>query len=331
MGLSRKIRYSLLNKLVHVGAIIFVVLAALSSSALAEKRTCKIAIVKSSDLPGYNVALEGFLEVMTTKDIVCETATYNLEGQGKSTGEMIGEIRDFNPDLIHTVGSRATSAISKSLKDTPIVFSMVLYPVASGFVSSIQKPGKNVTGAALDVPIEHQLRKLLEIVPNLKRVGVLYNPEETLPVIEDAMRVADSINIQLLAEQVTSESDVPDALRRLEKRKMDALWSVADGKLFPSIQYIGKYLFYRGIPFMVYDTRFVTPAGALVAMSALDYRDNGRQAGDICFLILGGTEPTDIPVATPRKIERVLNLRVANHIGLRIPQEIIDEGWQIVE
>jgi putative ABC transport system substrate-binding protein len=312
--------------------IFFVVSAALCPPAVAEQGTRKIAIVKSSE-PAFDVALEGFLEVMNTADITYETATFNLRGQVKAKDEMMKEIRSFHPDMILTIGSRATSVISKRFEDIPIVFSMVLYPTASGFVSSMRKPGKNVTGAAMDVPIEHQFGKLLEIVPNLKRIGVLYNPDETLPIIEDAMRVTDSMNMQLLAEKVKSERDVPSALRRLEKQKMDALWSVVDGTVFtnPSIEYIGRYVLRKGIPFMGPFNSFVERGGALVALSALDYRDNGRQAGEISIQILHGTKPMNIPVASPRKIEMALSLRAANHIRLRIPQEIIDEASQVFD
>jgi ABC-type uncharacterized transport system substrate-binding protein len=139
------------------------------------------------------------------------------------------------------------------------------------------------------------------------------------------------MNIQLLAEQVTSESDVPDALSRLEKQKMDALWSVADGKVFtrPSTRYIIEQVVHRGIPFMGPHNGFVR-AGALVALTA-DYRDNGRLAGEISLQILDSAEPGNIAVATPREVEMALNLRVANHIRLKIPQNMIDEASQVFE
>ncbi len=303
----------------------------LCTPALAAEHECRVAIVKSWDLPEYNVALDGFFEVLSKHRVKCKIVTYNLKGHVDDSEKIIEETRKFKPDLILTVGSRATSVMSEKFKDTPIVFSMVLYPVASAFVSSMEKPGHNMTGAAMDVPIERQLRTLSKIVPNLKRVGVLYSPEETLPVIEEAKRVAKSMNIQLLAEPVTSESDVPDALSRLEKQKIDALWSVADGKVFtrPSTRYIIEQVVHRGIPFMGPHNGFVR-AGALVALTA-DYRDNGRLAGEISLQILDSAEPGNIAVATPREVEMALNLRVANHIRLKIPQNVIDEASQIFE
>ena len=246
------------------------------SPATAQQDNCRIAIVKSWDLPEYNLALEGFFEVMTQRGIKCEYAFFSHKGQAEEAEGIEKEVRNFNPDMILTVGSRATSTISTRFKSIPVVFAMVLYPVASSFVSSMDTPGKNVTGAAMDVPIERQLQELSRMVPKMRRVGVLYSPKETLPVIEKAKTIATSMNLEFLAEEVNSESDVPDALNKLDNQKIDALWSVADGNVFtrPSTRYIIKYVVRRGLPFMGPHNGFVK-AGALVALTA-DYRDNGR-------------------------------------------------------
>ena len=305
--------------------IFFIILC---SPATAQQNNCKIAIVKSWDLPEYNLALEGFFEVMTESGIRCEKAFFGRKGETEKAEEIAKEIKDFDPDMILTIGSRATSMISTRFEDIPVVFAMVLYPVASSFVESMDKPGKNVTGAAMDVPVALQLQELSRIVPKMKRVGVLFSPKETLPVIEKAKIIAQSMNLELLAEEVNSESDVPEALNKLDNNKIDALWSVADGNVFtrPSTRYIIKYVVRRGLPFMGPHNGFVK-AGALFALTA-DYKDNGRQAAELSVRVINGEKPMNIPVAVPRKIEMALNLQVANHIRLRIPQEIIDEASQ---
>jgi len=319
------------QKSIFLCVALFAILIVPLVSVFAEEHEHKLAIVKSWDLSEYNAALKGFFEVMDKHRVTCRTVTHNLKGAEDDAKKTVEEIRQFQPDLIVTVGSRATSVISESFDDVPIVFAMVLYPVASDFVPNMEKPGKNVTGAAMDVPIERQLRTLSSVVPHLKRVGVLYSPEETQPVINKARRVAESMDIRLIAEKVTSESDVPDALNRLRNQKIDALWSVADGKVFtrPSTRYIIEYVVHRAIPFMGPHNGFVR-AGALLALTA-DYTDNGRQAAEISIRILENTDPKDIAVATPREVELALNLRIADHIGLRIPESVIAEASQVFE
>ncbi len=324
------VRNSLL-KFVAASIISSVALAAVCSPAFAAPQKCDIAIVKSWDLPQYNTALEGFNEAMAREKIECNTVTYNLDGKEEGAEAVIEQIRAFGPDVILTVGSRATSLVSKNIGNIPIVFTMVLYPVASEFVPDMNRPGGNLTGAAMDVPIDRQFKALSEIVPRLKRVGVLYSPEETQPIIDEARRVARSMNLELLAEQVNSQTEVPGALKRLDRRKMDALWSVADGNVFTSQskRFIIKYVARRGIPFMGPHNQFLK-AGALVALTA-DHRDSGRQAGEIVVRILNGSKPGGIAVATPRTVCMDLNLLMAAHIGLEIPQPIIDRACEVIK
>lgn len=317
--------------------IIFALIALLVSvpvlcpPALAAEREYKIVIVKSWDVPEYNTALEGFFESLAKERIPYESATFDLKGRANEIDLILGKFKTFKPDLIVTVGSRATGAVSGQVNDIPIVFLMVLYPLASTFVADMARPGANVTGAAIDVPIEMQLKTLSKIVPRLRRVGVLYSPRETLPVIQEARRVAESMNIELLAEEVNTESDVPDTLSNLRRKRIDALWSVADGKVFtrPSTRYIIEYVVRHGIPFMGPHNGFVK-AGALVALTA-DYRDNGRQAGQLSIQVLKGSKPGEVPVATPRSVDMALNLRVANHIGVRISPDMLEEASQVFE
>jgi putative ABC transport system substrate-binding protein len=314
--------------------IFFLVIASFFAAPLlvgAEEKECRIAILKSWDLPEYNTALKGFSEVLDEHAIACQILTFNLHGDEEGISAVAKQIYSFHPTLIVAIGSRATAMAQKHLGDVPIVFSMVLYPVASGFVKSIERPGRNVTGAAIDIPIKYQMQLLLRIVPNLKRVGVLYSPEETEAVVQEAANVARSMGLNLIAEKVSSETDVPETLGRLERQHIQTLWSVADGKVFTpqSTQYIIEETVKKQIPFMGPHSAYVR-AGALVALTP-SYEDNGRQAGEIAIQVLKGANPATIPVAVPRGAEIALNLRVATHIGVKIPETLIDEASQVFE
>lgn len=330
-----------MRNMFHVRLRAFVCVALIACFAMcvpaaAAEPTCTIAVVKSWDVAEYNNALEGFNEVLENQKASCDIEIFSLGGKlgGKadSTEETLRKIRELEPDVIHTIGTRATSLMMDNFKDTPTVFSVVLNPVASQFVSTMKKPGGNITGAAMDVPIELQFKTLSEIVPELRRIGVLYSPQETQAVIEEAKRVAKKLNLELLADQVNSVSDVDDALRRLDREQMDALWSVADGNVFAtraSRTYIIRYVVRRGIPFMGPSDRYVA-AGALVALTG-DVRDCGRQAGEIVLKILNGAKPKNIPVETPRIVKMDLNLRTAGHIRLKIPQDVIDRASAVIK
>lgn len=320
----------MIRKLILAWMTIVVSFAILCPVA-AEEADCRIVVLKSWDIPEYNTALDESFDVLTQHGLHCKILTLNLKGGTEGFEDSKKQILKFRPRLIFAVGSRATGVAERNFERIPIVFLMVLYPVASDFVKSMERPGANVTGAAIDVPIKRQFQLLARIVPDLKRVGVLYSPEETQSVIEEAKRVAKPMGLELIAEPIESESDVPDALDSLELQNVQALWSVADGKVFTpqSTKYIMEQTMRREIPFMGPHNGFVR-AGALVALTA-DYRDNGRQAAEIAIRVLDGAVPSSIPVATPQDVEMALNLRVAAHIGLKVPEKVIKEANQVFE
>jgi putative ABC transport system substrate-binding protein len=197
---------------------------------------------------------------------------------------------------------------------------MVLNPLASGFVRSMNSSGNNLTGASLDIPIRAQFEALRSVLPSVRKVGVLYNPQETESVVQQARETAREMGLELVAVAVDSEEKVPEALGALGK-SVDALWSVADSTIFSSgsMQFILLHTLRNKIPFMGLSPSFVK-AGALLALDA-DYQEVGAQCGALAVKILAGEAPTALPVATPQKATLHVNLKTAEVIGLKIPAD----------
>lgn len=290
-----------------------------------------IVVVKSRDIAPYNIALEGFKRALKRGRINSNIIEYDMKGELKKGQEIIKEVKAVNPDLILILGSNATQVISSSIKDIPIIFSMVLNPVASGFIKSMQSSDNNLTGASMDIPIEMQFEKLRSIIPNLRKIGVLYSPMESKTIIEDASDVAKEMGLVLIAQEVSSEKNVPSALEILFEKRADALWMVADGTVFTtqSSKHILLYTLRNGIPFMGLSLSYVK-AGALLALS-WDYQDIGRQSGELALRVLSGEEPGQIPITVPRRTSLVLNLKTAKRIGIKIPPSVLTEAEEIFE
>ncbi len=298
--------------------------------ALLSAPETRIAIVMGRSTLEYSDAVDGFIEVINKSKTEPQLMRFNLDVPKSEIGAVVARIRQTRPDVILTVGSMATSEVSSRVSDVPIVFSMVLYPVASGFASSMRSSGRNITGAAMDVSIEEQFKLLSRIAPQLKRVGVLYNREETGSVIREAEKAANKMGLVLVAEQVHSEKDIPAAFDGLLQKDIQALWSVADATVFtlPSFKFIIQKTVEKGIPFMGPNGRF-DESGALLALNC-NSRDNGRQSGELTLLALEGRKPSDIPIAQPRITELALNMRVARFLGLRIPASVEREAHRVI-
>ena len=304
-------------------AIIFFLLLCQSVSA-DEKR---IVILKSSSSPSFLKAEDGFKKEIRKGEIEAVLIEYDVSDESKEEQEIVQKVRDLEPDLIVTIGSRSTAIVSQRIKDIPTVFCMVLNPVSSGFVQSMRSSQNNLTGASLDIPVRIQLEKFKLIVPRLKKLGVLFTPDSK-QVIMEAKGVCQNLGIELLPELIHSEKEIPGAVEALAQ-EVDGLWAVADTVIFTpqSTQYILLYTLRNGEPFMGLSPSFVK-AGALFTL-ACDHKDVGRQTGELALRVLSGEEPSQVPVTIPRMIYLCLNLRTADQIDLKIPEKIVSVAKEV--
>lgn len=233
----------------------------------------------------------------------------------------IESIRGINPNILVTIGSAATQIARDNFDNIPIVFSGVKYPVISGFVNSMDRPGARVTGASLDIPADIQFRYFRQIIPDLKQIGVLYT-SNTAKLIAPARVIAAEMGLELVAIEITNRRDLPRALDSLAKCTQ-GLWSVADQNLFDpqSTKYILLNSLRHGLPFMGF-SRYVVESGALFALD-FDYKAIGRQAGNIAGKVLAGADPRRIRITTPDIIWFHYNEQTAKHVQVSIPDELV--------
>jgi len=291
----------------------------LSSAPVTVARELVIAL-KSLEVKPYKIALRSFKKTLKKNGYHLNIEEHVLQEDSKPKEGLLADIKRKSPRLIVTLGSAATSYIAKDIKDTPVVFCMVLNPTASGFIQSMNASGNNLTGASLDIPLETQFEALRSVIPSARKVGVIYNPSETESVIQEATKAAEQIGLELVSIPIISEEEVPEALRTLDG-KVDALWSVADSTVFSrgSTKFILLHTLRNKIPFIGLSPAFVK-AGALMAL-ATDYQEVGTQCGELAVRILSGDHPSSLPITMPRTITMYLNLNTAEIIGLKIPSD----------
>jgi len=302
----------------HILCLIFFFLTIFAALAEAQK----IAIIESRRLYLYENAISFIKQDLRKFNKNTKFFVYNLEK--KSSDKIIGDIKRKKVDLILTLGTKATKLAKQRIKDTPVVFSFVLNPVASGIIVDLESTGTNLTGVALDIPIEEQLSNFKLVVPYLRTVGVLYNPNETGIVIARARQIARRLGLNLRAIPIASPDEVPKKLKLL--KGIDGLWMGADSVVFTprNTEFILLYTIKQKLPFMGISEQFVK-AGALCGKS-LDFKRLYEQTAEQIKKILAGQNPADIPVQLPRKIKLAVNLKVAKMINLTIPQSTLRQA-----
>ena len=302
-----------INALLWSAAIFFVAVPAHGTPVT-------VQIVRSDGLQAYEDANSGLRKMLQENVRGIQFQDYVIGNAPGENEKILSQVQK-RPSLILTVGTEATQLVSSRFKDRPVVFCMVLGPAKSGLVRSLESSGNNLSGASLDIPTKMQFEKFKALVPDLKNLGVIYTAE-TESRVRSAEPIARSLGINLISVKVSSEKEIPQALEWL-KGQTEGLWAVPDAAIFSpsSTEQLLLFTLRNGIPFMGLSSAYVR-AGALFALDC-DYADVGRQAGEIALSVLSGIEPSDIPIARPRKVRVSLNENTARRIGLKIPAAVL--------
>jgi len=308
--------------------ILFVIAICLGLQPVIGAEEVHIAVVESRSIRAYDLALEGFTNVMKEKGFSPSFTRYVINVDVNTPGELKRVIEETQSDMILALGTSAAQLVKDCDCGIPSVFSMVSEPAQSGLLNSGGDGSTPMTGVCLDVPVHEQFASLLDVVPRAKRIGVIYNPEETQFIVDEARKAANRMGLGLVTHPISSEAEIPEGLTALRPR-IDALWLVSDRTVLTtqSLQYVFLYAFQTNLPLMGLSEHFVK-MGALLAVGP-DYTDVGKQSGEFAAQILKGRDPEDLPVASPRKVQLSLNLRTAEIIGHRIPDGVIRSAASI--
>ena len=236
-------------------------------------------------------------------------------------------------DLIATFGTPPTLAAKQATTTIPIVMMGVGDPVGSGLVSSLARPGGNITGNTILGPevAGKRLQLLKEVIPSLSRVVFLWNPDNAShPAQLAELRVAvEALGIKLLPVPVRSSDEFDNAFAAMMRERPDAFLMTNDPFHQLSIGRIIDFLANNRLPGM-FVTREVTVAGGLLSYGA-SLPDLFRRGAVYVHKILQGTKPADLPIEQPVKFELVVNLKTAKAMGLSIPESFLLRADETIE
>jgi putative tryptophan/tyrosine transport system substrate-binding protein len=277
-------------------------------------RAADIAVVMGSDASAYQETLEGFKEVARHRIVGVQT----LKEDSASWRDEIRKLRStIEPDLIFAIGTAALQAVAGEINHIPVVHAMVFNPFAVANSS-----GKNITGISMIPSINQSISLLKELNPKYRRVGVIFDPSRSGPLVSQARSVAQKENIQLIAKEIRSPGEIAGALKSLEN-DIDALW------LWPDEAYLGDeilqriflFSFERKVPVLGLSERH-TQMGAVLSLSYASARDMGRQAAEAVNKLLGDQRAMQMPIVVPRQTKLTVNLKTARKLDVEVPHSI---------
>ena len=236
-------------------------------------------------------------------------------------------------DLIATFGTPPTLAAKQATTTIPTVMMGVGDPVGAGLVTSLARPGGNITGNTILGPevAGKRLQLLKEVIPSLSRVAFLWNPDNAShPAQLAELRAAvETLGIKLVPVAVRSPAEFDSALAAMIGERPDAFLMTNDPFHQLSIGRIIDFLANNRLPGM-FVTREVTAAGGFLSYGA-SLPDLFRRGASYVHKILQGTRPADLPIEQPVKFELVVNLKTAKAMGLSIPESFLLRVDEVIE
>jgi putative ABC transport system substrate-binding protein len=247
---------------------------------------------------------------------------------------LAAELVRLNVSVIVANGTPASLAAKQATTTIPIVMVETADPVGSKLVSSLAKPGGNVTGVAQLVGSEvfgKQLEMLKEILPNLRRVGLLFNPANPVQraALSSTEAAAQGLGITVQPLGVERPSEFETALATAKRNGVAALMVTRDNIFLGQIRRLVDLTVEHRMPTM-FGSRPFANAGGIIAYGP-DPADMARRASIYVDRILKGTKPADLPVEQPTKFELVINLKTAKVLGLTVPPLLLARADHVIE
>jgi putative ABC transport system substrate-binding protein len=236
-------------------------------------------------------------------------------------------------DVIVTYGTPASQAAKRATGTIPIVMAAIIDPVASGLVTSIARPGGNLTGQSMMSPdlVAKQLEILKEAVPKVSRVAVLWNPANAgnAPQVRHAQDAAGALGVRLQSLGAKGPSEIDSAFTAMTSEQAGAVIVLVDAMLQENRTRITDLAARNRLP-AVYGLSEYAEAGGLLA-----YGPNRlgmfRHAVTYVDKILKGAKPGDLPIEQPQTFELIVNLKTAKALGVTIPPSLLQRADQVIE
>jgi putative tryptophan/tyrosine transport system substrate-binding protein len=268
------------------------------------------------------------------------TENRNVQIEHRFSGGDIARIQAYTaelvssaPDLIIATSSPVTAALKQATRTIPIVFFVVNDPVGQGFVTSLSRPGGNITGFTfVDSPMIGKWSEMLkEIAPGIRRIALTFNPSTApyYPLFLGELGAAAPLSVELLATPVHDEAEIEAAVTAFARQPGGGLIVAPEPFMNTHRALIVALAERHGLP-AIYGFRQHVTEGALMSYG-IDTIDLYRRGASYVDRILKGEKPADLPVQAPTKYDLVINLQTARGLGFIVPPSLIARADEVIE
>jgi putative ABC transport system substrate-binding protein len=255
-------------------------------------------------------------------------------GQFDRLGAMAADLVHREVAMIAAVSGTPTALAAKAATTTiPVVFAIGSDPVAAGLVSSLNRPGGNVTGVTFfnGALGAKRLELLLELAPKDKAIAVLVNPSNPPVVVEatNALNAAQSMGRQARVFSASTAADIHETFPVIVEQRFGSLYVSSDPFFLIQRDKLVALAARYALP-AIYADREIAEAGGLISYGA-SRPDAYRQAGRYAGRILRGNKPGELPIVLPSQFDLVINLKTAKALALTVPNSLLVQATEVIE
>lgn len=300
-----------------------------TTTETAQKDLPVVGLLQLTSHPALDLITQGIIDSLSEEGFVDgETMILdfqNAQGDQSNLNSMSTRFVSRGADVMVGIATPSAQALANSSQEIPIVLGAVTDPEGSGLVKSNEAPGGNITGVSDLTPIKEQFSLIQEILPEAKKIGILYSSSEDNSIVQadQAIEIANEMGLETQVMTVSSTNDVSQVGATLAAQ-VDAIWLPTDNTIASAMNTLVSAADSNGIPIFPAVDTMVEEGG--LATVGLDQYELGRLTGEMVAAILNGeSDPATTPIRYLDKGEVIINEEKAKQLGITISPQLLEQ------
>lgn len=290
----------------------------------------QIGVLQYADHPSLDNCREGFKQGLDAEGIKYELKEQSAKADDAVNTQIAQQFVSQKLDLICGIATPSAQSCYNAAYENkiPVIFNAVSDPVAAKLAKSKTEAMDGITGVSDMLPVDEQLKLIREMLPDAKKIGILYTTSEanSVSTIESYKEKVGEYGFELVAKGVTNASEIPQAVD-LILTEVDCISNMTDNTIVNNLPILLEKATAKNIP--VFGSEEEQVKNGCVASAGIDYIDLGKKAGVMAARVLKGEDIASIPYETMTESKITISSEAAKKINLTIPQSIIDRAEDV--
>ena len=287
----------------------------------------KIGVLQYADHPSLDNCYKGFEEGLNSEGIDYEITQQSAKADDATNTQIAQQFVAQGMDLICGIATPSAQACYNAAYEAgiPVIFNAVSDPVAAKLAESREKALDGITGVSDELPVEAQLALIREMLPDAKKIGILYTTSEanSVSTIESYKEKVADYGFELVEVGITNAAEIPQAVDVLLPQ-VDCVTNMTDNTVVDNLPVLLEKANAANIP--VFGSEEEQVGNGCIASAGIDYLELGKKAGIMAARVLKGEDIASIPYETMTESKITINTDAAAGVGVEIPQSITDRA-----